>query len=494
MSGVVSSNCENNNCGENNLCNNCAQQYNFPRNNPNPVILYNEALELLYANPAAVETELLQTNTQFAKCFYDELSNLFKVSKLNDSNNNQFQFSTALKTYRFDLVYNRTDRVLHVYGTDITKEISLAKELENQRSFLNHVLDSIPVDIAMFNAKHQYTYMNRVAVKNDDLRNWLINKTDFDYCDLKGIDNAMAMIRHNNFVEALITKEEVRFIDEIQKNGHTKHVVRNYHPIVKDNKVIDVVGYGIDLTEQIEAQNKLQKTYDLLFTSQIALKQLLTMYVHDVKHPMTNIEGLIDEFNRDDYADPANQFIIDGLMLSYNQLKNNFKGLTSKFEDSFRLFEIDKQEIDIQAALLNHSHENRQNSLTKNEFRFTPGSNYKIVFYDFMLKRIVSSFFKVLGSISSTPVLNLNVLQSLGSQYHSIKIIIPWLDLNQQQLLSIHSALKDINLLSFSTSNNPITDIACILNCTGGNFDITYLEDKMAFLLDFPIIQLNDAK
>jgi hypothetical protein len=303
----------------------------------------------------------------------------------------------------------------------------------------------------------------------------------------------MAIIRHNNFVEALITQEEVRFIDETQKNGQTKHILRNYHPIVKDNKVNDVIGYGIDLTEQIEAQNKLQKTYDLLFTSQIALKQLLTMYVHNVKHPMSNVEGLIAEFNSDDYSDPANQFIIDGLVQSYNQLKNNFKGLTSKFEDSFRLFQTEKQEIDIQAALLNHSRENRQNSPTKNEFEFTPG-NHKIVFYDFMFKRIVSSLFKALASFSSKPVLKLTVAQSSGSQYNSMKIIIPGLDLNQQQLLSIRSTLKNINMHSFSMSNDPISDIACILNCTGGNFDITYLEDKMAFLLDFPIIHMNDAK
>ncbi|MCX6186248.1 MAG: PAS domain-containing protein, partial [Bacteroidetes bacterium] len=138
---------------------------------------------------------------------------------------------------------------------DVTVNIEKSLEIERQKEFYLNILDEIPADIAVFNSNHQYLYLNRVAVANDETRNWLIGKDDFDYCRHKNIDDTLAKIRRESFNEAVNNHKPFQKVDEIKKtDGSIKYVLRIYHPIYnKQNVLTYVVGYGIDITEQFAA-------------------------------------------------------------------------------------------------------------------------------------------------------------------------------------------------------------------------------------------------
>ncbi len=138
---------------------------------------------------------------------------------------------------------------------DVTTDIEKTIEIERQKEFYLNILNEIPADIAIFNDKHQYLYLNRVAVAYEETRNWLIGKDDFDYCKYKNIDTKLATLRRSWFNEAVNNHKPFQKVDEIKKpDGTIKYVLRIFHPIYnKQNELTYLVGYGIDITEQFEA-------------------------------------------------------------------------------------------------------------------------------------------------------------------------------------------------------------------------------------------------
>jgi signal transduction histidine kinase/PAS domain-containing protein len=138
---------------------------------------------------------------------------------------------------------------------DVTTTIEKSLEIERQKEFYLNILNEIPADIAIFNDKHKYLYLNRIAVENEETRNWLIGKDDFEYCEHKNIDTKLATLRRSWFNDAVNNYKPFQKVDEIKKaDGTVKYVLRIFHPIYNEqNELTYVVGYGIDITDQYEA-------------------------------------------------------------------------------------------------------------------------------------------------------------------------------------------------------------------------------------------------
>jgi hypothetical protein len=70
-------------------------------------------------------------------------------------------------------------------------------------SFYKSVLNTIPACISDLNASQNYIYLSGSAVKNSDLRKWLIGKNDFDYCKCKNKSISIAQNRNALFEKVL---------------------------------------------------------------------------------------------------------------------------------------------------------------------------------------------------------------------------------------------------------------------------------------------------
>lgn len=483
--------CFTTNSGESIDCVSCAVFYNFPGHNPNPVLLFNELLELLYANNSAKVNLLNSCNAFQLKAFNSKLKQSFESLSNSDKGSTHFYFSTNANSFRFSIVYVEIEHRIYLYGVDITREKSLAYEINNQADYLNRILDNIPVDIVLFNTKHQYQYINQIAVKDEETRSWLIGKTDFDYCDYKGKDKATAESRRDAFKKALSTKEDIDYIDKIKLDKGFKYVLRRFHPVVKDGKVSEVIGYGVDITEQVQAQKKLAKTYELLFNNQVFLKQILGYYVHNVKHPMSNIEGLIENFNTDNLADPANRVVIDGLIKSYGELNRSFRGFTGRLDQSFNSFQTEKQLIDIKSSIISHADNAMQKYPLKYRFRFPATGAMGFYFYTFMFNRIFKQLFQYFAHTIDKSYVNITVVYSETGCHNIISLTISKIHLSNSRVLTIKEAIKSIDSIDFDVNKNHISDIACILACSGGYLSFDYTAEKLRIDLNFPNLNMN---
>jgi hypothetical protein len=120
------------------------------------------------------------------------------------------------------------------------------KDSEVLEKFLKHV----PAQIVMLNELGQYIYVSTDAVTNVQVREAIIGKTDFDYCNIFNKPVAIAEKRSFYFKKALETKSKTSFNEIVEANGETFRFERIYRPVYDiNNKLEYVIGYGFDNTE-----------------------------------------------------------------------------------------------------------------------------------------------------------------------------------------------------------------------------------------------------
>lgn len=144
---------------------------------------------------------------------------------------------------------------------DYTHTHSLEIKKNNQKKFYESILLNIPADIAVFDKNHRYLFVNKRAIKNDEIREWIIGKDDFDYVKFRGREISIAEKRRELFHEVVTLKEFSEFLEEnITPDGNIKYNLRRMHPFYADNNELEfVVGYGMDVTSIKNAEENINR-------------------------------------------------------------------------------------------------------------------------------------------------------------------------------------------------------------------------------------------
>ena len=146
---------------------------------------------------------------------------------------------------------------------DITEKLTIQQELQQQRKFTQDILNNLPADIAVFDPNHTYLFVNPQGIKNEEIRNWLVGKNDYDYCLFRNLDTANADKRRSYFNKAVAEKKTVGWIDEHKVDEHSsRFVLRNFYPFFENEKLKYVFGYGVDITDIKKAEIKMMEALE----------------------------------------------------------------------------------------------------------------------------------------------------------------------------------------------------------------------------------------
>lgn len=146
---------------------------------------------------------------------------------------------------------------------DVSKEKEMADNIKEVKLFYKNILHNFPSDIVVFDKNHRYKFITPKAVANDEMREWLIGKDDYDYCKLTGKDNALADQRRKLFKDVVNSGEQFSMTEsKIDSEGNRVHHLRNMLPIYDDSGQLEyVIGYGFNISsiKELEQQTSLFK-------------------------------------------------------------------------------------------------------------------------------------------------------------------------------------------------------------------------------------------
>ncbi len=217
---------------------------------------------------------------------------------------------------------------------DITVMVKVTRQLDEQKIFFETILNSIPADIAILDKDHKYVFVNTTAIKNPELRAWLIGKDDFDYCRHKNMDESFARARSEKIKTVIQQKEEIEWEEEFTtKTGEKKYVFFRLHPNLDDTGNISfITGYGVNI-------NQLKKKERELMLSEYKHRKLLTQLNEVVFRliPSKNIEFLnpawakiLGYHTEDCIGKPLLEFVISSdLKKMSDSIENVISGRTS---------------------------------------------------------------------------------------------------------------------------------------------------------------------
>ncbi len=243
------------------------------------IIVYDEQLHITYANEKFYEMfNIDQTKTNLIGLDFE--SNV-KARMVNYLNPELFYNRTIDISKRMELVvneewelndgkiYSRDFIPLKIGNSnkgviwkfrDITAKKNVEFKLSAIRNFYESILNSIQADIVAYDRNGRYLFINPSAIKDKTLRDWMIGKTDEDYCKLRNKPAEMLKRRQ----EVLrISKEELRIVEWeeilINKDGDSETHLRYQHPIFDENGNYTMgIGYGLNITDRIKTQQALQ--------------------------------------------------------------------------------------------------------------------------------------------------------------------------------------------------------------------------------------------
>jgi PAS domain S-box-containing protein len=131
----------------------------------------------------------------------------------------------------------------------------------NQQSYYHEILDYLPVDVVVFDLSHRYEYINFRGMPNPEVRNWIIGKTDYEYCLYRNKPISIAENRRVRFDEVLKSKKEATFVESYHMGTSKErfHLRAMYPVLDEEGNITRVIGYGLDFTEKIKTDRQLQQ-------------------------------------------------------------------------------------------------------------------------------------------------------------------------------------------------------------------------------------------
>ena len=123
-------------------------------------------------------------------------------------------------------------------------------KLEQQKILYEGIINNVPADIVVIGSDGKYQFASKTAVRNDEIRNWIIGKTDAEYCEYRNKPIEIAAKREAQIKVVTNNLQSVTHEEKFGTGIDEKYYLRILHPVLNEDKKLDyLLGYGMDITE-----------------------------------------------------------------------------------------------------------------------------------------------------------------------------------------------------------------------------------------------------
>ncbi|WP_324671471.1 PAS domain-containing protein [Hymenobacter sp. GOD-10R] len=186
-------------------------------------------------------------------------------------------------------------RLLVGSGIDITARKLAEEKAAQQQEFYESILNLLPVDIAVFDAEHRYLFVNPSSITNPEIRQWIIGKTNAEYCAFRQRPARLGQQREEFFNQAIQARTDVLW-EEMQGNAETqRRILRHLRPVFNSDGTLRlVVGSGLDITARYAAEERQRQSEELIREQQTFIRLIVDT--------LPNIVYVTDQFGNVSFA------------------------------------------------------------------------------------------------------------------------------------------------------------------------------------------------
>jgi PAS domain S-box-containing protein len=226
--------------------------------------------------------------------------------------------------------------------SDITERKVATNKLDKQKEFYENILNELPTDIAVFDANHKYLFVNPGAIKDEELRKYIIGKDDFEYAEYRNRDKSVAHLRREQFEEVKNSGKGIRWEDTIHDpDGNPITHLRRLFPIFNEKGELNmVIGFGIDITDRKIMEVKQTALVKQLSAQNVQLVDFCNIVSHNLRAPLVNMSMLVKFIEESE--DEAEQRM---LIAKINPVIENLNTTFNELVESIQI----KQDLEIKS-------------------------------------------------------------------------------------------------------------------------------------------------
>ncbi len=177
--------------------------------------------------------------------------------------------------------------------------------------FFESLLAQLPGDFVVLDMDFKYVYVNPKAVRDPKVREWIIGKTDLEYCEFRNVPKDIAQKRRAMLTTVLETKNEVEIEEALtDKEGKVRYYLRRIKPYIDaDGNFTHFLGYGVDITEQKQIRSDLERNRNFIQQILDASPQLI--FIKDTEGNIIQANKALTDLIRIDISDLPTKEVSD---------------------------------------------------------------------------------------------------------------------------------------------------------------------------------------
>ncbi|MCX2485298.1 sensor histidine kinase [Pedobacter sp. MR2016-24] len=201
------------------------------------------------------------------------------------------------------------------------------------KEFYESILNNIPSDIVVFDAEHKYLFANPGAIKNDELRKYIIGKDDFEYAAYRNRDIKIAQERRDQFLQVKNTGKAIVWEESLlNPEGDKITFLRRMFPMHDEHgNFVMAIGFGMDITERKLLEEKQTVIMDQLSIQNTQLLDFCNIVSHNLRGPLINMSMLV-EFIQETKEAEEQKLLVSKLEPVIENLKNTFNELVESIQ------------------------------------------------------------------------------------------------------------------------------------------------------------------